>query len=52
MERVTASTLRFGLFTTRGIISQTGGVTTIPLAVGQPEERNPLESLLLLNSYG
>jgi len=36
MERVTATTLRFRLFTTGGIISQTGGVRTIRLSV--PEE--------------
>jgi len=39
MNRVTATTLRFRLFTTGGIISQTGGVTTIRLAVREPEER-------------
>jgi len=39
MDRVTAATLRFRLFTTGGIISQTGGVTTIRLAVREPEER-------------
>ena len=39
MDRVTATTLRFRLFTTGGIISQTGGVTTIRLAVREPEER-------------
>lgn len=33
MDRVTAATLRFRLFTTGGIISQTGGRTTIRLAV-------------------
>jgi hypothetical protein len=33
MERVTAATLRFRLFTTGGIISNTGGRTTIRLAV-------------------
>jgi hypothetical protein len=38
MERVTASTLRFRLFTTGGIISQTGGMTTIRLSV-PPEQR-------------
>ena len=32
-DRVTAATLRFRLFTTGGIISQTGGRTTIRLAV-------------------
>jgi hypothetical protein len=39
MDRVTATTLRFRLFTTGGIISRTGGVTTIRLAVREPEER-------------
>jgi hypothetical protein len=39
MERVTASTLRFRLFTTGGIISETGGRTTIRLAVRGEEER-------------
>jgi hypothetical protein len=39
MDRVTASTLRFRLFTTGGIISQTSGVRTIRLAVREPEER-------------
>jgi len=33
MDRVTAATLRFRLFTTGGIISNTGGRTTIRLAV-------------------
>ncbi|MEO8166009.1 MAG: IS1380 family transposase [Betaproteobacteria bacterium] len=33
MDRVTATTLRFRLFTTGGIISQAGGRTTIRLAV-------------------
>lgn len=33
MDRVTASTLRFRLFTTGGIISNTGGRTTVRLAV-------------------
>jgi hypothetical protein len=33
MDRVTAATLRFRLFTTGGIISKTGGRTTIRLAV-------------------
>ena len=37
MERVTASTLRFRLFTTGGIISQTGGMTTIRLSVPEAE---------------
>ena len=39
LDRVTATTLRFRLFTTGGIISQTGGVTTIRLAVRDPDER-------------
>jgi hypothetical protein len=39
MDRVTAATLRFRLFTTGGILSETGGVTTIRLAVRDPEER-------------
>jgi hypothetical protein len=39
MDRVTATTLRFRLFTTGGILSETGGVTTIRLAVRDPEER-------------
>lgn len=39
LERVTASTLRFRLFTVGGIISQTGGRTTIRLSV--PEDEKP-----------
>ncbi len=39
MERVTATTLRFRLFTTGGILSQTAGVTTIRLAVREAAER-------------
>jgi hypothetical protein len=39
LDRVTAATLRFRLFTTGGIISETGGMTTVRLAVRQPEER-------------
>jgi len=39
LDRVTAATLRFRLFTTGGIISETGGMTTIRLAVREPEER-------------
>jgi len=39
LERVTANTLRFRLFTTGGTLSETGGVTTIRLAVRDPEER-------------
>jgi len=37
LERVTAATLRFRLFTTGGIISQTAGRTTIRLSVREPE---------------
>lgn len=37
LERVTAGTLRFRLFTTGGILSQTGGITTIRLSV--PEDQ-------------
>jgi len=33
MDRVTAATLRYRLFTTGGIISNTGGRTTVRLAV-------------------
>jgi hypothetical protein len=44
LDRVTASTLRFRLFTTGGIISRAGGRTTIRLAVG-PEEREWWRSL-------
>lgn len=39
MDRVTAATLRYRLFTTGGIISETGGVTTIRLAVREESER-------------
>jgi len=39
LDRVTAATLRYRLFTTGGIISQTGGVTTIRLAVRDESER-------------
>jgi len=39
MDRVTAATLRFRLFTTGGIISQKAGVTTIRLAVRDPQQR-------------
>ena len=39
LDRVTAATLRFRLFTTGGILSETGGVTTIRLAVSDSEER-------------
>lgn len=38
LDRVTANTLRFRLFTTGGILSTSGGVTTIRLAV-PPKER-------------
>jgi hypothetical protein len=46
LDRVTAATLRFRLFTTGGIISQTGGVTTIRLAVRDPQERAWWRALL------
>jgi hypothetical protein len=38
LERVTAATLRFRLFTTGGIISQTAGRTTIRLSVPESEQ--------------
>lgn len=46
MDRVTAATLRFRLFTTGGIISETGGMTTIRLAVRNEEERLWWQTLL------
>ncbi len=46
MQRVTATTLRFRLFTTGGILSETGGVTTIRLAVQDPQERAWWRALL------
>ena len=46
MDRVTASTLRFRLFTTAGIISEKAGVTTIRLAVRDPKERAWWRALL------
>jgi len=39
MDRATATTLRFRLLVTGGIISHTGGVRTIPLAVRESDER-------------
>jgi hypothetical protein len=39
LDKVTASTLRFRLFTTGGIVSRTGGITTIRLSV-PPWERD------------
>lgn len=38
-DRVTAATLRYRIFTTGGIISETGGRTTIRLAVRDADER-------------
>jgi hypothetical protein len=38
-DRVTAATLRYRLFTTGGILSETGGRTTIRLAVRDADER-------------
>jgi hypothetical protein len=46
MDRMTAATLRCRLFTTGGIISQTGGMTTIRLAVRDPEQREWWRRLL------
>jgi len=40
MDRVTAATLRFLVFTTGGVISRTGGYTTIRLAVREQRHRN------------
>ena len=39
MDRVTAATLRFRLFTTGGILSEKAGVTTIRLAVRDEADR-------------
>lgn len=39
LDRVTAAILRYRLFTTGGIISNTAGVTTIRLAVRDPQDR-------------
>jgi hypothetical protein len=46
MERVTAATLRFLLFTTGGVISRTGGYTTIRLAVREEHQRHWWRTLL------
>jgi len=46
MDRVTAATLRYRIFTTGGIISQSGGVTTIRLAVREEGERAWWQRLL------
>ena len=46
MDRVTAATLRYRLFTTGGIISQTAGATTIRLAVRDQSERDWWRRLL------
>jgi len=40
MDRVTAATLRFLVFTTGGVISRTSGYTTIRLAVPQQRQRH------------
>jgi len=45
LERVTAATLRFRLFTTGGILSQTAGRTTIRLSV-PPDQRDWWRALL------
>ena len=39
LDRVTAATLRYRIFTTGGIISESGGVTTIRLAVREAGQR-------------
>jgi hypothetical protein len=46
LQRVTAGTLRYRLFTTGGIISQTNGRTTIRLAVREEEERSWWRAIL------
>ena len=46
LDRVTAATLRFLVFTTGGVISRTGGYTTIRLAVRQEHQRYWWRSLL------
>jgi hypothetical protein len=46
LDRVTANTLRFRLLTTGGILSQTSGVTSIRLAVRDPQERAWWRALL------
>jgi hypothetical protein len=46
MDRVTAATLRFLVFTTGGVISRTGGYLTIRLAVRDPEHRHWWRCLL------
>lgn len=46
LDRVTAATLRFLVFTTGGVISRTGGYTTIRLAVRQEHQRDWWKSLL------
>ena len=46
MDRVTAATLRFLLFTTGGVISRTGGYTTIRLAVRHEHQRHWWRCLL------
>jgi hypothetical protein len=46
IDRVTAATLRFLVFTTGGVISRTGGYLTIRLAVRDPEHRHWWRCLL------
>ena len=46
MDRVTAATLRFLLFTTGGVISRTGGYATIRLSVRQEHQRHWWRRLL------
>lgn len=51
LERVTAATLRFLIFTTGGVISHTAGYTTIRLAVRQKANRQWWRRLLEKISY-
>lgn len=46
LDRVTATTLRYRIFTTGGIISETGGRTTIRLVVRDADERTWWRRLL------
>jgi hypothetical protein len=53
-ERVTATTLRFRLFTTAGVISRSGGWATIKLAVAEGHQRAWWHRLLerILSAFG
>lgn len=46
LDRVTAATLRYRLLTTGGILSETGGVTTIRLAVQDPQKTGLVAGLI------